>query len=412
MTVSRSFFIMKRTVTFIARETPYNAHAMNVLLACLDKFVPRNFCLLRYGHCAEDILAHAQQAELAGHIPVTAWSFHSNEVQRVRNEIEHLRHRLNGSSTVFIAGGAHVTARPENALDMGFDTVFCGEGEQLIIDYISELIRNSEMPDQSTIRVSDPHDKINLDRYPALPERIPKLNSIEITRGCIYACRFCQTSYIFGASFRHRSVESITTSAQILVERGGHFLRMTTPSALSYGSPDKEPRPDQVERLLKSLRQILGPGRKLYFGAFPSEIRPEHVSRGTLQILRRYVDNDNIILGIQSGSEKILNACSRTCDPDMAVRAVEMSLDSGFRVNADFIFGLPDEDRHDKLLTISLIKRLAGMGAKIHGHWFMPLPGTPFEFEKPSDPDPELISELDALTAQGKLYGQWKSQIK
>ena len=30
--------------------------------------------------------------------------------------------------------------------------------------------------------------------------------ALEITRGCVYACSFCQTPFMFKARFRHRSV--------------------------------------------------------------------------------------------------------------------------------------------------------------------------------------------------------------
>lgn len=402
---------MKRSVTFIARETPFNAHALNVLLGSLEKYFSPEWCDLKYGRNTEEITGHALQSHAEGRIPVIAWSFHSAEANRVRQEAGDVRRRLDLIPAVFIAGGAHATARPEESMDMGFDTVFRGEGERLITEYVHELIRCEDIREMRGIRNSPPGEKIDLDDYPAFPEKTLKLNPVEITRGCVYACRFCQTSYLFGGAFRHRSADSILKYAKILTDRGGHFLRMTTPSAFSYGSSGKEPSPDKVETLLRELREVMGPDRKIYFGTFPSEIRPEHVTKESLQIIKRYADNDNIILGVQSGSERILERCHRECAPATALRAVELALDTGFSVNADMIFGLPGEEKSDRLETIRLIQKMAKPGVKIHAHWFMPLPGTPFEHESPAPPDPWLLSELDTLTTRKILYGQWRKQL-
>jgi len=62
----------------------------------------------------------------------------------------------------------------------------------------------------------------------------------------------------------------------------------------------------------------------------------------------------------------------------------EKCIDHGFTPVVDFIFGLPDETEEDQLDTLNLIKWLTGKGGKVHSHYFMPLPGTPFENSKPA----------------------------
>ncbi len=403
---------MSLPITFITRETRNNLHGVNAILGCLEKYVDPELCYTAYSEDAEDLVRTAEHASGQGRLPVIAWSFHTPETEDVQKNLNHIKQCLVHTEVKFIAGGAHASACPESTLAMGFDFVFCGEGEKLILDFINGLIVQDETILKSRIIRSLENEYISLDLYPAIPERSLKLNPVEITRGCIYGCSFCQTSYLFGKKFRHRSEETILGAAELLIRRGGHFLRMTTPSAFSYGSPDAQPRLDKVESLLKNLRAIMGSERKIYFGTFPSEIRPEHVSCEAMQIMKRYVDNDNIIIGIQSGSEELMKKMGRCADTDIAVRSVETAIHCDFRVNVDFIFGLPGEDDNDREATIRLMRRLSELGANIHAHWFMPLPGTPLENQIPAEPGAGLQKELNRLMTEGKVYGDWRKQKK
>ena len=49
-------------------------------------------------------------------------------------------------------------------------------------------------------------------------------------------------------------------------------------------------------------REEIGPDGRVFFGSFPSEIRPEHISVDALRLVRKYCANDNLIVGAQSGS--------------------------------------------------------------------------------------------------------------
>jgi len=74
------------------------------------------------------------------------------------------------------------------------------------------------------------------------------------------------------------------------------------------------------------------------------------------------------------------------------------------------IFGMPGEDRTDVDASLALARELADLGARIHAHTFMPLPGTPWRDAPPGDVAPETISEVDRLSQRGALYGHWQKQ--
>ena len=77
------------------------------------------------------------------------------------------------------------------------------------------------------------------------------------------------------------------------------------------------------------------------------------------------------------------------------------------------IFGLPGETPDDDAANIEFIKQvLARSGTRIHGHVFMPLPGTMFENEKPGTMSPEIMKVIGRYTKDGRVFGQHFVQVK
>jgi hypothetical protein len=54
--------------------------------------------------------------------------------------------------------------------------------------------------------------------------------------------------------------------------------------------------------------------------------------------------------------------------------------------------------------------RLVARGAKVHGHTFLPLPGTPFRKAAAGALTDEVRRRLRNLASKGQLYGQWEQQ--
>jgi radical SAM superfamily enzyme YgiQ (UPF0313 family) len=255
----------------------------------------------------------------------------------------------------------HATAEPVQTLDAGWDMAAIGEQRDLN-DFLGFALRWD------------------------------KFNALEITRGCIYACRFCQTPFMFSAKFRHRSLENIRWHVDQMRARGLRDVRFITPTALSWGTLTEEPDLAAVEEMLASCKEGIGPSGRVFFGSFPSEIRPEHVSREALRLVKKYCANNNIIVGAQSGSDRVLGAAKRGHDTEEVRRAVRLGIEEGFRINVDMIFGMPGENREDVDASLK------------------PLPGTPWRDAPPGDVDPATIREVDRLSQRGALYGHWQKQ--
>jgi B12-binding domain/radical SAM domain protein len=350
---------------------------------------------------------------------VVLWSFYSPDAAALAVELGRIRAAVDSPAVTHVAGGVHASAEPVQTLDAGWDVAAIGEGEATALGLVDALGTGGELSTVAGLAFRDGDGalvrtpravKAPLERYRAFPVTYRRFNPIEITRGCIYTCRFCQTPYMFSGTFRHRPVDNVRWHVRRMREAGKRDVRFITPTSLSYGSPDATPDLAAVEELLAGCREEIGPDGRVFFGSFPSEIRPEHVSVAALRLVRRYCANDNLIVGAQSGSTRVLDAAKRGHDVEAVRRAVRIGVAEGFRINVDLILGMPGEEPSDVDASLGLARELADLGARIHAHTFMPLPGTPWRDAAPGVVDPATVREMDRLSQRGSAYGHWQRQ--
>ncbi|HVP67240.1 MAG TPA: TIGR04013 family B12-binding domain/radical SAM domain-containing protein [Anaeromyxobacteraceae bacterium] len=345
---------------------------------------------------------------------VVGWSLCSCDLAAAAQE----RARLAATGrALHVAGGPHPTADPLGVLRAGFDLAAVGEGERSLPELLLRIASGGDPRGAGLAWVEEGRlargprpAAVDLDRSPPFAPDLDWFGPIEITRGCPHACRFCQTAQLQGGRVRHRSPGAVGRFVAEMAARGKRDVRFLSPSALGYGSTDGQASPAAVEELLARAREAHGPGGRLFLGSFPSEVRPEHVSREALAILRRFVANDHLVIGAQTGSERMLAASRRGHGVEEVRRAVRIALEAGFRVKVDLVFGLPGEQEDDARATRLLMRELAGIGAELHGHAFLPLPGTPWQGEAPGALDPETRRELERLASRGRASGRWRRQ--
>jgi B12-binding domain/radical SAM domain protein len=405
-------------LTLVLADRPTGRPALVALAGALEASALAGQVELALARGPEAIAAAAQPA-LAERRPVAvAWSFFSAEVETVAAELGRVRELLPG--VLQIAGGVHATAEPEATLELGFDLAARGEGEATVLGLAGKLLAGEDVRavpglawrGRDGMATSGRAAAVRIDDHPGFSRRLGKAFALEVTRGCIWACRFCQTPFLHRAVFRHRSVEASRAFARFACAIGHRDIRFLTPSALSYGAEGTEVRLEAVEALLAAVREEIGPQRRIFFGTFPSELRPEHVSPEALALIKRYTDNKEVLVGGQSGSDRLLAAVARGHDAEAILRAVRYAREAGLGASVDFIVGLPGETPEDLAATQRLMVQVAEAGGRVHGHAFMPLPGTPWKREAPGRIDGETRLLLDRLASQGRAYGQWKRQVE
>ena len=391
---------------------------LNVVTAALDVDPRTTGTEVIFARSATEMASALGRLAAAGVPAIALWSFYSPDFAAAAADLAAVRALAHPA--LHVAGGVHATAEPQATLRAGFDLVALGEGEQTTIDLVvavSEgrdprtLAGTAHLDAKDAFVSHGPGERHPLDRFPPFNERYKKWNALEITRGCVYACSFCQTPYMFKARFRHRSPGDVRRWIDRMRSHGSRFVRFLTPTSLSYGSDDTRVNLPAVEELLATVREGAGAEAKIFFGTFPSEIRPEHVTPEGLAILARYIDNRSLVIGGQSGSDRVLEETRRGHTVADVVRAVERCVAAGFRPDVDFLLGLPGETKDDRDASMALADRLVAMGARIHSHAFMPLPGTPLRDAVPATIEPEAMLAMARLESKGAAYGQWRRQM-
>ncbi|MFN0205868.1 MAG: TIGR04013 family B12-binding domain/radical SAM domain-containing protein [Planctomycetota bacterium] len=353
-----------------------------------------------------------------------AFSFYSPDAAAAGREVSRIKEELNckksnhSRNIIFLAGGVHATAEPRHTLQMGFDYAAIGEGENTILTIVDAIISGVPIRTLHGMAYLDGGELVHqgagvrgeLDDFPPFPHRYKKFGPIEITRGCVYACKFCQTPFMFKAKFRHRTIDNIKYYIGIMRENGLRDVRFVTPTSLSYGSDDETVHLTKVEELLSAANDAIGPRGRVFYGTFPSEVRPEHVTSDALRLLKKYVANDNLVIGGQSGSDEMLDRMSRGHSVESVENAVRLCREYQFIPNVDFIFGFAGETPESAEATVAFAEKLVSLGARVHAHSFMPLPGTPLRGASYVELNEKLQFRLARLVGSGEMFGQWKRQ--
>ncbi len=302
-----------------------------------------------------------------------------------------------GFSGITIAGGPHASACYED-VSMVADYVVVGEGEFTVPRLITAILNGTEIP--PGVAGKGRYKPVD---HTVIPDSYPSFSTvrgyIEISRGCPFQCAYCQTPRLFGSCMRHRSVSSIRELAKRMNQ-----VRVLTPNALAWGSRGITPDLDKIASLLSGIRT--SDEQEIFFGTFPSEVRPESVSEAAVALIMKYCANDRLHIGVQSGSDTVLSRIRRGHTVDDAWKAIDYCQDAGLIPTVDIIVGLPGETAEEQMETVLFIREVSRVGT-VHAHRFIPLPGTPLAGEEGTPLIDEVRYELGLLARKGSVTGSW-----
>jgi B12-binding domain/radical SAM domain protein len=357
---------------------------------------------------------HRPFVQSRGGAPKTILSFSFMTVQ-LESVARALRAILQNrrAADLFIAGGPHAAALPEETLRLGFDVVFSGEAEETFPAFIQSVLENRNWQAIPGIAWKDaagnqrrnaPAPAPALDDCWTCSRRFGITAPLEITRGCFFACKYCFTPRLFDGHVRHRSIERAVS----LAADYHRYVSFLSPNAFSYGATKKaEVNIAHIVRLLSGIKDA-HPELEINFGTFPSEVRPEYVSREVIRELKPLIANRYMTIGAQSGSDAVLRAVAREHSVADVMRAIEAVRDEGLHVLVDLIFGLPGEQRTDVIETRRLIERFISSEVRFRIHRFAALPGTPFATAPPGHIDRETTEFLLHYERKQLVSGEWR----
>ncbi len=394
-----------------------NRYGINALTGAIDTDDYFNNLPVLFYKSKEEIIKNITHLSGLYEKVIIGISFFTTQLWDIYDLIKEIRN-YDYKNVILIAGGPHPSGDPFGTINMGFDIAVQGEGEETIIQLLKKIDKNESYIDIQGITFKKNNDiisnkrtvLIDLDKYPPYSMKYEKSGSFELSRGCENNCCYCQTPRIFTNKVRYRNIKKVCEYLIELQKIDYKDARFIITDAFNYRPvPEKG---NQIEVFLKELSAAIYPKGKIYLGSFPSEVRPESVNEHNLELILKYCSNKGIIIGAQSGSEKILNLCRRNHTVEDINNAVILSLKAGLQVNVDLIFGLPGENDQDREDTVNLIYKLTDMGAKIHAHTFMPLPSTPYWRKESGGLYGNTMKAVNKLVYKGFVYGNWLKQAE
>ncbi|PKK92330.1 MAG: TIGR04013 family B12-binding domain/radical SAM domain-containing protein [Candidatus Wallbacteria bacterium HGW-Wallbacteria-1] len=351
-----------------------------------------------------------------------------------RIDFSELIHKVRESNwqPLVIAGGAHVSSFLSDAFVMGVDVAFPGQAEESLAEFIEKSLGFSEsgrkkwfaelrasaqdlreivktrpelargmMLDWGFLKSENlilPGRLQSLDVYPCLPEKNPLIGPLEITRGCSFGCAYCEIPRKFNESVIHRSPDILIRCA----ERFGMWsMRFISPDSFSY---------PWMSELFEGLAKVESV-RDIYWGSFPSEVRPDSVTLSKMQMVSRMCSNRNVVIGAQTGSDAMLNRIGRGHSVEDVENAARICRMADLNPLIDIIVGLPGESEEDDQATAAMCERLVKRTAsRFTMHTFMPLPGSRMRFEESGTIGKHTLAFINKYRGKGVVQGNWEKQ--
>jgi radical SAM family uncharacterized protein/radical SAM-linked protein len=197
--------------------------------------------------------------------------------------------------------------------------------------------------------------------------------SVEVMRGCVKGCRFCQAGYVY-RPLRERNPERVVADTTALLARTGY----EEVSLLSLSTGDYS----GVNPVLKELMDRLTPERVAV--SLPST-RVDALSPRILEQIRR-VRKTGFTLAPEAGTQRLRDVIQKEYREEQLLDAARQFADLGWRsLKLYFMIGLPSETEEDVLGIALLAERVrrAGQGrlrVTASVSTFSPKPHTPFQW--------------------------------
>jgi len=189
--------------------------------------------------------------------------------------------------------------------------------------------------------------------------KVTRSMNIISSRGCPYSCNYCY--HLFGRSkFRFRSAQNVIDEIEILVDRYGvDFIGFVDDNMMA-----------SEERLLEFCDLMEKKRFPVTWGCHGrvTSAKPV-VLKGMAEVGCVWIG-----YGIESGSQKILDAMNKRAIVEQAKQAIIHTRDAGIYPNTTFIFGYPGETEHTVQQTIDFKKE---MGIECGSFFATPYPGAP-----------------------------------
>jgi len=250
-----------------------------------------------------------------------------------------------------VIGGSHISACPMDYYGSKFNGAVIGEGEHALADLLAApslfsrgITHGEAVQDLDQIPFPARHlidwTKYNRGIYRG-KTCLAKAVSIITSRGCPFNCIFCGSHNVFGRKVRFRSVENVVAEIKHVIDTMGY-------RGFNFHDDTFCINRERVVNLCTEFSKLDIVWRCL-----------SRVDTVDMKLLKLMKDSgcQEIIYGIESGSQKILNLLNKRTTVKQNLKAMKLTKNSGIQLKVGIIVGSPGETWETVEETKKLLKQ-------------------------------------------------------
>lgn len=266
-----------------------------------------------------------------------------------------------------IGGGPEATIRPRDILANGFDIAIIGEGDLTILDLLQKLndreslhtVKGIAYKEGAQIKLVEPREfmqnigDLPLPAFDMIDWKKYRQNGVEVlplitSRGCPFNCFFCQPVLrkMFGNKIRQLTPVKVINQIKCAMSESGMDSFFFVDDTFAFNK-------DWVKEFCN---EILKDGLKISWGC-QSRVNSEILNKDMLRLMKKS-GLTGMSLGVESGSQKILDFLQKGIKVEDTHRAFKLCRKMGIYTHAYIIFGTPTETKKDLANTVRLIKKI------------------------------------------------------
>ena len=247
-------------------------------------------------------------------------------------------------------------------------------------------------PARVTKRIVRDLDKAYYPTHTIVPstEIVHDRTNLEVFRGCIRGCRFCQAGFCYRPVREKRPETLYRQAVESLEDSGNHEITLSSLSTSDYRH--LEPLADGLLDYCESKRINL---------SLPS-LRADNFSRELMLKVQR-VRKSGLTFAPEAGSQRLRDAINKNVTEEEILTTCATAFSGGWNnVKLYFMLGLPTETDEDVLAIADLVGKIIhtwrdhasskkrGLSINLSTAFFVPKPFTPFQWEAQITPEEYL----------------------
>jgi radical SAM superfamily enzyme YgiQ (UPF0313 family) len=255
--------------------------------------------------------------------------------------------------TTIVVGGVHPTVSTEEVLsDPNIDVAVVGEGEKAMLNIVSEGVKKGVVCGERIRNLDDipfpARHLINMEWYlrrdSTVVSKWLRATYMITSRGCPFHCAFCINSKheMFGNVVRYNSASYVESEVEELVSSYGI-------KGIYFADDAFTANKNRLTELCRRIRHF-----DLQWNCMS---RVDSLNKPLLELMKES-GCVSIGFGVESGSQKVLNALNKKARVEDAIRIFDLCRETGIKTWATVIVGNPEETADDLRLTDKLLDRL------------------------------------------------------